>query len=160
MLRGELRAAAGGGLRQHLPGREDGALGEEQLEWLDETLGEQPETPTLLALHHPPALTGVRAMDAIGLAADDRVALEALLEGHPQVQTVTCGHVHTTMITAFAGRPLLICPSTNSALRLDLRPRDDLPFATAEEPLGFAVHTLLDGRLLSYVQPLERLPEG
>ena len=76
------------------------------------------------------------------------------------MQTITSGHVHTAMTTAFAGRPLLICPSTNSALRLDLRPRDDLPFATAEEPLGFAVHTLLHGRLLSYVQPLERLPKG
>jgi 3',5'-cyclic-AMP phosphodiesterase len=141
------------------PGREDGALGEEQLEWLNETLGEQQETPTLLALHHPPVLTGVRAMDAIGLARKDRTALEELLDGHPQVQTVTCGHVHTTMTTAFAGRPLLICPSTNSALRLDLRPRDDLPFATTHGPLGFAVHTLVDGRLVSHVQPLERLSE-
>jgi 3',5'-cyclic-AMP phosphodiesterase len=143
-----------------IPGREDGALGADQLGWLDQTLGEQPETPTLLALHHPPVLTGVRAMDAIGLARQDRVALEALLDGHPQVQTITCGHVHTTMTTSFAGRVLLICPSTNSALRLDLRPREGLPFATTREPLGFAVHTLQDGRLLSHVQPLEQLPEG
>jgi Icc protein len=142
------------------PGREDGALGAEQLGWLDETLGEQPRTPTLLALHHPPVLTGVRAMDAIGLASGDRVALESLLEGHPQVQTITCGHVHTTMTTGFAGRPLLICPSTNSALGLDLRPRDDLPFATTREPVGFAVHALVDGRLVSHVQPLEQLPEA
>jgi 3',5'-cyclic-AMP phosphodiesterase len=143
-----------------IPGREDGALGPAQLGWLDQTLGEQPGTPTLLALHHPPVLTGVRAMDAIGLAEEDRVALEGLLDGHPQVRTITCGHVHTTMTTAFAGRPLLICPSTNSALRVDLRPRDDLPFATTREPLGFAVHTLQDGRLISHVQPLEQLPEA
>jgi 3',5'-cyclic-AMP phosphodiesterase len=135
-------------------GREDGALGSEQLDWLDETLREKPVTPTLLALHHPPVLTGVRSMDAIALAEEDRVALEALLDGHPQVQMITCGHVHTTMTTAFAGRPLLICPSTNSALRLDLRPREDLPFATSHEPLGFAAHTLVDGRLVSHVQPL------
>jgi 3',5'-cyclic AMP phosphodiesterase CpdA len=140
-------------------GREDGALGSEQLGWLDETLGQQPATPTLLVLHHPPVLTGVRSMDAIALAAEDRVALEALLDGHPQVRTITCGHVHTAMTTAFAGRPLLICPSTNSALRLDLRPRDDLTFATSHEPLGFAVHTLVDDRLVSHVQPLEQLPE-
>jgi 3',5'-cyclic-AMP phosphodiesterase len=141
------------------PGREGGGLGSELLGWLDETLGEQPGTPTLLALHHPPVLTGVRAMDAIGLASEDRVALEELLERHPQAQTITCGHVHTTMTTAFAERPLLICPSTNSAIRLDPRPRDDLPFATTHGPLGFAVHTLVDGRLISHVQPLERLSE-
>jgi 3',5'-cyclic-AMP phosphodiesterase len=153
---GELRVV---GCDSTRPGREDGALGADQLDWLDQTLREHPGTPTLLALHHPPVLTGVRAMDAIGLASEDRVALEALLEGHPQVRTVTCGHVHTTMATSFAGRPLLICPSTNSALRLDLRPRDGLPFATTGEPLGFAVHTLLEDRLLSHVQPLEQLTE-
>jgi Icc protein len=140
-------------------GREDGALGSEQLGWLDATLGQQPATPTLLLLHHPPVMTGVRAMDAIALAAEDRVALEALLNGHPQVRAISCGHVHTTMTTAFAGRPLLVCPSTNSALRLDLRPRDGLPFETCGEPLGFVVHMLVDDRLVSHVQPLEQLPE-
>jgi 3',5'-cyclic AMP phosphodiesterase CpdA len=142
------------------PGEENGALGRARLGWLDETLGEQPETPTLLAMHHPPVLTGVRAMDAIALVAEDRAALEDLLGGHPQVRAITCGHVHTTMTTSFAGRPLLICPSTNSAVRLDLRAREDLPFAVADLPLGFAVHTLLDGRLVSHVQPVERLAEA
>jgi Icc protein len=138
-----------------LPGEDGGALGAEQLSWLDHTLGEQQETSTLLALHHPPVLTGVLVMDAIALAAADRVALEALLERHPQVRSTTCGHVHTAMTTSFAGRPLLICPSTNSALRLDLRGREDISFSTGE-PLGFAVHTLIDGRLVSYVQPVKQ----
>jgi 3',5'-cyclic-AMP phosphodiesterase len=142
-------------------GTDAGALGKEQLAWLDATLSEQPETPTLLALHHPPVLTGVRSMDAIALTVEDRAALETLLlGGHPQVQAITCGHVHTTMTTTFARRSLLICPSTNSALRLDLRPRDDLPFAISQQPLGFAVHALVDGRLVSHVQPLEQLPVG
>jgi 3',5'-cyclic AMP phosphodiesterase CpdA len=141
------------------PGDDAGALGDEQLGWLDETLGQQPDTPTLLALHHPPVHTGVRSMDAIALAREDSVALEVLLGGHPQVLAITCGHVHTTMTTAFAGRPLLICPSTNSAVLLDLRARDDIPFAVSCQPLGFAVHTLVDGRLVSHVQPLEQLHE-
>jgi Icc protein len=138
------------------PGSDAGVLGSEQLAWLAEALGQEGERPTLLALHHPPVLTGIRAMDAIALRAEDRVALEALIERHPQVRAVTCGHVHTTMVSAFAGRPLLVCPSTNSAVRLDLRPRDDLPFAVAPLPLGFAVHTLEDGRLVSHVQPVEQ----
>jgi Icc protein len=140
------------------PGRESGALGAERLGWLKDTLEQRRETPTLLALHHPPVLTGVRSMDAIALALEDRVALEALLGGHPQVQTVTCGHVHLTMTCAFAGRPLLVCPSTNSTLRLDLRGRDDIPFTVSDQPLGFAVHALVDGRLVSHVQPLTQLP--
>jgi 3',5'-cyclic-AMP phosphodiesterase len=136
-------------------GRDGGALNAEQLRWLADTLGEQPETPTLLAMHHPPVLTGVRAMDTIALSAGDRAPLERMLEAHPQVQAITCGHVHTTMSTSFAGRPLLICPSTNSALRLNLRPQDDITFAESDQPLGFAVHTLVDGRLVSHVQPVE-----
>jgi 3',5'-cyclic-AMP phosphodiesterase len=137
------------------PGDDAGALGDEEMSWLDETLGQAPETPTLLALHHPPVLTGVRVMDAIALDAQDRGALEALLGGHPQVQAITCGHVHTTMTTAFAGRPLLICPSTNSTVLLDLRARDDLKFVVSDQPQGFAVHALVDGRVVSHVQAVE-----
>jgi Icc protein len=139
------------------PGEEGGSLGGEQLAWLDKVLDERPDAPTLLALHHPPALTGVRVMDAIALAREDSVALETLLGAHPQVQAVTCGHVHTTMTTAFAGRPLLVCPSTNSALSLDLRAREDIPFTVSGGPLGLAIHALVDGRLVSHVQPLEQL---
>jgi 3',5'-cyclic AMP phosphodiesterase CpdA len=155
---GPVRFAAGcGALRlvgcdSAVAGEERGELGEEQFAWLADTLGEQPDTPTLLAVHHPPVLSGVRSMDTIALAGEDRAALEALLEGHPQVRAVTCGHVHTTMTTSFAGRPLLICPSTNSTLRLDLRANDDIPFAVSDQPPGFAVHALLDGRLVSHVQ--------
>jgi Icc protein len=142
------------------PGSDGGALGGAQLGWLEETLHEQPESPTLLALHHPPVLTGVGVMDAIALAAEDRAALELLLGRHPQVQAITCGHVHTAMTTTFAGRQLLICPSTNSALRLDLRTDAGIPFAVSRQPPGFAVHLLVDGRLVSHVQPLEQLPEA
>ncbi len=137
-----------------VPGSDAGALGPARLGWLDRTLGAQPDSPTLLALHHPPVLTGVRSMDLIALAREDRVALEALLGCHPHVRAVTCGHVHTAMSTSFAGRPLLICPSTNSAVELDLRPREDVPFTERAQPLGFAVHLIVDGRLVSHVQPL------
>ncbi|MGD1058607.1 MAG: phosphodiesterase [Solirubrobacteraceae bacterium] len=137
-------------------GTDGGAMGVEELDWLEQTLGEDLQTPTLLAMHHPPVLTGIRLMDGIALAAADRAALETLLRGHPQVQAITCGHVHTTMTTSFAGRPLLICPSTNSLICLDLRPLEKVPFSVSQS-LGFAVHTLVDGRLVSHVQPVEQL---
>lgn len=140
------------------PGCEGGTLSDDELAWLGQALAAEPARPTLLALHHPPVRTGVRAMDAIRLDGGDSERLERLLNEHPQVLALTCGHVHTTMSASFAGRPLLVCPSTNSTLRLDLRDRDDLPFAVAERPVGFAVHALLDGRLVSHVQALEQLP--
>jgi Icc protein len=137
-----------------LAGSDGGAMGDAERDWLEQTLGEDRETPTLLAIHHPPVLTGIRLMDEIALDANDRAALETLLRSHPQVHAVTCGHVHTTMTTSFAGRPLLICPSTNSAICLDMRPLQRVPFSVSQ-PLGFAVHTLVDGRLVSHVQAVE-----
>ncbi len=137
-----------------VPGSPGGALGRDQLQWLERVLSDEPARPTLLALHHPPVAAGIVAMDEIGLAAADASSLEALLEAHPQVRAVTCGHVHRTAATTFAGRPLLLCPSTNSTLRLDLRAEQGLPLRFDEQPLGFAVHVLTDGRLVSHVQAL------
>lgn len=138
-----------------VPGEPGGVLGPEQLGWLARALADQPARPTLLALHHPPLRTGLRAMDAMGLDAGDSERLQELLADHPQVLALACGHVHRTYTAAFAGRPLLGCPSTNSALRLDLRSDEGLPLTFPEQPLGFAVHALLDGRLVSHVQSLE-----
>lgn len=148
---GELRLI---GCDSTVPGEEGGGLGEEQLAWLAGELEREPDAPTLLALHHPPLATGIRVMDRIALGAPDSAALEELLGDHPQVRGITCGHVHTTMAATFAGRGLLICPSTNSTVRLDLRDREDLEFVPTALPPGFAVHALVDGRLVSHVQPL------
>ncbi|HEX4436740.1 MAG TPA: phosphodiesterase [Solirubrobacteraceae bacterium] len=137
-----------------VPGMVGGALPTDQLAWLAAALDEDPARSTLLALHHPPVACGIRAMDDIALDEHDAARLESLLESHPQVLAVTCGHVHRTVTTSFAGRPLLICPSTNSALRLDLRPDERQDAIFEEQPLGFAVHSLVDGRLVSHVQPL------
>ena len=136
-----------------VPGMVGGALPIDQLAWLAAALDEAPARPTLLALHHPPVACGVRAMDTIALDEHDAARLESLLESHPQVLALTCGHLHSTVTTMFAGRPLLICPSTNSALRLDLRPDEGQGAIFEEQPLGFAVHALVDGRLVSHVQP-------
>ncbi len=138
-----------------VPGSPGGALRSEQLGWLERALSDEPARPTLLALHHPPLAAGIVAMDDIGLDPGDAASLEALLEGHPQVRAITCGHVHRTAVAMFAGRPLLVCPSTNSTLRLDLRAEEGLPLRFDEQPLGFAVHVLKDGRLISHVQALE-----
>jgi 3',5'-cyclic-AMP phosphodiesterase len=137
-----------------VPESPSGALPAAQLQWLSRALSDEPARPTLLALHHPPVQSGVRAMDAMALDAGDAGRLETLLAEHPQVLGVTCGHVHRTATTEFAGRPLTFCPSTNSTLRLDLRAEDGLPLAFDEQPLGFAVHALVDGRLVSHVQAL------
>jgi 3',5'-cyclic AMP phosphodiesterase CpdA len=131
-----------------VPGEPHGALDPARLVWLDTELRAAPETPTLLAMHHPPFVSGLPAMDAIGLSAGDRDALRRVLEPHPQVGCIASGHLHRTIAGELGGRPVLVAPSTYAELRLDLR-SERLRFEAA--PGGFAVHALVDGRLVSHV---------
>jgi 3',5'-cyclic AMP phosphodiesterase CpdA len=133
------------------PGRDDGALPAERLAWLDAALAARPGAPTVVAMHHPPIVTGVRAMDAIGLPADDRRALAGVLAAHAQVQRVAAGHVHRAVVGEIGGRPVLAGPSTYVELRLAIGAAE---LAFADEPAGFAVHALVDGALVSHVQPV------
>jgi len=135
------------------PGDDPGALDTDRLGWLDNELAMAPKTPTLLAMHHPPLLTGVPLWDELGLPDADRRALGAVVERHPQVCRIVAGHMHRTMIGELAGRPVLTVPSTYVQARLDFRLQE---IELADEPAGFAVHAVLDGELVSHVQPVER----
>jgi Icc protein len=137
------------------PGLDGGRLDEAELAWLDAELATTADRPTILAMHHPPFVTGVPSMDEIGLPAPDREALAAVLARHPHVELITAGHVHRTVFTHFADRPAMICPSTDIQLELDFRPTSH-DYSLVHEPPGFAVHKLIDGRIVSHVQPVGR----
>jgi 3',5'-cyclic-AMP phosphodiesterase len=134
------------------PGDPGGELGPDRLTWLAGELSTRPETLTLLAMHHPPFLTGIEAMDAIGLPDADRAGLATVLEEHPQVIGVVAGHVHRTITGSIAGRPAVTIPSTYAQLVLDLT-RSDLPMVDA--PQGFGLHLVVAGRLVSHVETLD-----
>jgi Icc protein len=133
------------------PGEDRGELDTARLAWLDHTLADEPERPTLVAMHHPPLSTGIPAMDEIGLPADDRRGLGEVVGRHPQVRRIVAGHVHCTAVSELVGRAVLAVPSTYVQIRLafDLR---ELRFDA--EPAGFAVHVMLDGALVSHVRPV------
>jgi len=135
------------------PGEDPGALDEERLSWLDAELRSAPEAPTVLAMHHPPLVTGIPALDAIGLPAEDRRALAAVVERHPQVRRLVAGHMHRAVTAVLAGRAVLAVPSTYMQARLDFTSN---LLRTVPEPAGFAVHVLLDGEVISHVQQVDR----
>jgi Icc protein len=132
-------------------GEAGGELGPDRLAWLAGELGSRRHTPTLVAMHHPPIITGIEAMDAIGLPDADRAGLATVLEEHPQVIGVVAGHVHRTITGSIAGRPVVTIPSTYAQLMLDLT-RSDLQMVDA--PLGFGLHLIVAGRLVSHVETL------
>ena len=135
-----------------LPGEDPGALDAERLGWLDAELARAPERPTVLAMHHPPLVTGVRVWDEVGLPAADRRALGEVVARHPQVRRVVGGHVHRTVTADLAGRPVMAVPSTYVQGRLDFGATE---FELADEPAGFAIHAVVDGELVSHVQPVD-----
>lgn len=124
------------GLDTLVPGKGYGELCEPRLAWLDARLSEAPDRPTVLFLHHPPFLTGMRVMDSINCRSGD--ALAAVLARHPQVIRLLCGHVHRGVHTMFHGVEASIGPSPTHALMLDVRKRGSLGFIL--EPPGFHLH--------------------
>lgn len=129
------------------PGADAGELDAARLEWLDATLAENRVTPTLLAMHHPPIVTGTPVWDGIGLPHADRAALQEVVAAHPQVRRIVAGHLHREMCAELGGCCVLVAPSTYVQARFDLSATE---IALSDEPRGFIVHTIMDGELVSY----------
>jgi len=119
------------------PGAPHGELCAERLQRLDALLSADSQTPTVLAMHHPPFETGIGHMDAIGLRQGGP-ELAALLRRHPQVQRVVCGHLHRPIQALWAGTLAMTAPSTAHQVCLDLAP--DAASRFTLEPPGFLVH--------------------
>jgi 3',5'-cyclic-AMP phosphodiesterase len=133
------------------PEEDPGELGAEQLDWLDAELAAAPEQLTLVAMHHPPLVTGIPLWDELGLPAADRNALGDVIKRHPQVRRLVSGHFHRVVTGELAGRSVLTVPSTYVQARLDFTLQE---LELASEPAGFAVHAVVDGELISHIQPV------
>ena len=122
-------------------GRSGGELTEDQLDWLDRTLGFAPSSPTIVALHHPPFWTGIGHMDKMALSSP--AALENVIARHPQVERVLSGHLHRTIIKRFGGTIATTSPSPSHQVALDLA--DDAASRFMLEPPGFQLHLWREG---------------
>jgi 3',5'-cyclic-AMP phosphodiesterase len=102
-----------------IPGESGGRLCQARLDWLSDRLEERPDRPTVIAMHHPPFLTGLTEMDSIN--CDNSAALGALVARHPQIERIVCGHVHRPMVVRWAGTVVTTAPATAHQVTLDLR---------------------------------------
>ena len=98
------------GIDTTLPGERKGRFCEARQAWLDATLREQPEKPTLLFLHHPPFDVGEHYVGGYRRPGEAE-ALQAIVAGHAQVSGVLCGHVHWPVARTWAGTQARIMPS-------------------------------------------------
>jgi 3',5'-cyclic AMP phosphodiesterase CpdA len=123
-------------LDTNVPGQPHGLLCDRRLQWLQQCLGEKPEMPTVLFMHHPPFDTGIAAMDSFGLR--DKEAFAHVIRGQSQIKRIFCGHVHRPIQSVVAGIPAQICPSTSHRVQLHLQ--EDPHLATTAEPSEILLH--------------------
>jgi 3',5'-cyclic AMP phosphodiesterase CpdA len=136
-----------------VPGRMEGSLDRERRARLEAELDAARGGPVIVAMHHPPLLTGIPVLEEIGLPPQDRAALGELLARSPHVRRVVAGHVHRTAFAQLGGCGVVTAPSTNLQARLELGAR---AFDFRPEPAGFLVHAELEGELVTHVQPVAR----
>jgi 3',5'-cyclic AMP phosphodiesterase CpdA len=134
-------------------GAAGGAFCETRARWLKRTLDDEPTRPTLVALHHPPLVSGIQWMDP---APDEPwiLRLGAVLQGRDNVRRVMCGHLHRAFTRDFAGRLLTVSAATDVELTLDLTPVDmetpDGREILVSEPPAYALHMWNDGDLTTH----------
>jgi len=141
-----------------VPGETGGALDAGRLAWLDARLAGAPDRPTVVFMHHPPFVTGMPAMDGMGMRPGDAAALAAIVRRHPQVERIACGHVHRPIVRRFAGTVACTCPGTAHQVALDLAPERRL--ATVMEPPACLLHFWLDTAdgVVTHVSPIGTPP--
>jgi 3',5'-cyclic AMP phosphodiesterase CpdA len=128
------------GLDTALHGEPHGRLCETRLGWLDRTLAERPDAPTVIFMHHPPFPTGIRWIDAAGLQGGR--AMEAIVACHPQVQRVLCGHAHRPIERLWGGAIASVAPSScHAQLALTLTEDDGYDMRYALEPAAMPLLT-------------------
>ena len=126
-----------------------GELSATNLEALDDQLAADGR-PTFVCLHHPPVDLGLGLMAPILL--HDPEPFGEVIARHAHVVAVLVGHAHTSCVTTFAGRPVLVGGGCASTVPLDA---EDLPVVWEAAPPSFAIHLFHDdGRLTSHWRAL------
>ncbi|TDE26999.1 phosphodiesterase [Actinomadura sp. 6K520] len=131
-------------------GHPHGHMSADRLAWLDATLAAAPDTPTIVATHHPPFPIGIRFIDEMRFI--DPAGFASVISRHRQVVRVISGHVHRGSVGSLAGTVSTTCPSTYRQLFLDLTQPGRA--AVTGEPAGFAIHLVEeDGTATTHFVP-------
>jgi Icc protein len=97
-------------LSSHLPRDPAGRVSAAGLQQFEAELRERALAPTLVAVHHPPALVGSRWLDGVGLRNADE--LLEIVARYPHVRVIVSGHVHQQLDVRRGSLRILATPST------------------------------------------------
>lgn len=134
-------------------GRDRSGFDAQRAAWLAEALEADTETPTIVIMHHPPILSGVKWMDPdpdapwIGQLAE-------VIRGRQQVRAVLCGHVHRAFHGLLAGQVVATAPATSIQVTLNLLPvdmeRPDGREILVAEPPGYVLVVADEGHVTTH----------
>lgn len=128
-----------------LPGQEGGYFDEARAASLDAELAADRDTPTLIAMHHPPVASGVGWIDP-DEGATWIARFADVVTRFGQVRHIVCGHAHMPVMTQFHGIPVSISPATAPQLWPESAPfdadRPDGRLMVVDGQPGFALHHL------------------
>jgi Icc protein len=132
-----------------VPGEDRGRIDAAWLRRLEAALAAAPETPTILAMHHPPLATGIPAWDEINLTLPERAALGEVVARQGQLLAIAGGHLHRGVSGALGGVPVLAVPSVYVQVAPEFGAES--PPQGNEDPPAFALHVFRDDELSSQV---------
>ena len=135
-------------LNSHYDNSELPYFGERRLAWLDQALSESGR-PTLIAIHHPPMKTGIGFIDMVGPQWYQGIA--GVLERHPQVLKIICGHGHIDLQGRLGNIPVLMVGSI--AHQLIAGRGDDVAPSFDNVRVPPVLHQWLDGDIVSGYYP-------
>ena len=138
-----------------VPGLHHGLIDEAGARWLDETLADARERPTIVMMHQPPFDCGVPYLDLYSCREGARLA--DVIARHRQVERIVCGHVHRFMMLRFAGTVLCTAPSTTTAIALQLK-ADAKPASHVEPPACLLHHWRPEVGLVTHLSPIGTFP--
>lgn len=135
-----------------VPGEEGGRLEEDQLRWLARQVDAAGPAPKIILLHHHPVEVGSPWMDRMMLSNGDDF-FRAIAPGKATTLGIIFGHVHQDFETRWEGVPVLGTRPTS----VPFTPRTDR-FIPSDDPPGYRVVEIEDGRLQSRTVPVPRPP--
>ena len=95
-----------------------GNLCEHRLSWLEAELRNKRNKSVIVAMHHPPFITGFPGMDNIGL--NNSNVFNNIIIASPAVSMVIAGHVHRAILGMSGGKPCAILKSLCHQMPIDL----------------------------------------
>ncbi len=123
-----------------------GKLSPESLTWLEQQLYNHSDRPTLIAIHHHPLPINSQWMDQINLQNPE--TLINIIDRHPQVKLLLCGHIHQEWKYEREKVNYLGCPSTC----VQFQPHSPIMIIDQQKPGLRLLQLYSDGKFTTQIQ--------